>query len=325
MAANDYYLGEGSLFGFALNTVASGFSWGGAPGPYVWMRPVGGNMSMRYGNDQNVDPTNEVHPTQVSQGPLVCSGTVQLFLSYANYEELLMMISGGADAIAGVGPYTHTIALDNTVMYGSFAGWWVDVKGITTQITVTDAAISQMTITHAFGSRPILTIAWSGKDYAATAPVAPSITAYDLVRWDDLVLTLNAVARCVNGYTLDLIPALRTDDFGSDGKLCSLLRTGQFLKTLTLDVGMDSTFEAFLQAPGTAITGTNTIVYNNGAAGAARREFQVTLGDLYPEPLDTQIANIGKRQESLAFGVIDSAPFEFKTTNGRDAAAAQPV
>jgi hypothetical protein len=324
MASKEYFLGEGSRFGFALNTVANGYSWDGAPDTLVWVRPIGGNMSFRYGRDQNIDPSNEVFPTTITQGGLVCSGTVQFFLSYATLEELLMMVSGGADSITGAGPYEHDIALDTTVMYGSFAGWWTDVVGTNEQVDVTNCAINQCTITHSAESRPILTIGWTGQDYSVSAPSAPALTALDLVAWEDLTFTLGSVARCINGYTLDLVCNLQTDDFGPDGKLCSILRTGQFGTSLSCSVGMDSTLETFLQAEATAIT-TNTINYDNGGAGAANRDFLVTLGDLFIDPIDGQIANIGKRQETLAFKAVDAAPFAFVTTNSRAAAAAQPV
>ena len=324
MASKEYFLGEGSEFGFALNTVANGFAWDGVAGDYTWVRPLGGNMSMRYGPDQNVDPSNEVFPTSVSAGGLVVSGTVQILLSYVTLEALLMMISGGVDLKEGAGPYTHTIALNNTVMFGSFAGWWLDTVGTKVQITTTNAAINQLTITHAAGARPILTIGWSASDYAVTAPAAPALTALELVDWRDLTFTFGNVARCVNAYTLDLTANLQTDDFGPDGKLCSLLRSDQFGTSISFDVGMDSTFEAHLQAPDTAVT-TNTIVYDNGAAAAANRQFQVTLGSAHFNPIDGQIAAIGKRQESLSYTIVDAAPFGFITTNALATAVAQPT
>lgn len=327
MASKEYFLGEGSRFGFALNTVANGFAWDGAPGTYTWIRPVAGNMSMRYGPDQNADPTNEVFPTQRSRGGLVVSGTVQSFLSYASLEELFMMISGGTDGIAGSGPYVHTIALDTTVMHGAFAGWWTDTVGTNTQITCTNAAINQLTISHEAGSRPLLTVAWTAQGFAPTAPSAPSLTALDLVDWEDLTFTWNNVARCINSYTLDLIANLRTDDYGPDGKLCSMLRAGHLLTNLGFSVGMDSTFETMLQAPDTALDGANynKILYDNGAASAANRQFEVDLGAAYIAPLDGQIANIGKRQEDLNFNIIAAAPFSIITTNSRTPAAAQPT
>ena len=307
MAAGDYFIGHPTCIGWALQAVASGTSWDGTPGTARYMKPVSGNMNIAFGADQNFDDTMDVDPASITTGATKVSGSFQVLLSYEHQELLGIGILCGDDAEAGAGPYTHTPPLADQLKYLTLYYYYEDFKTVRHLRTVTNAVITNFTITASAEARPMLSVSWVGQSQALTTPGAdPTLNTADLVDWDELTATINGVARCASSVTFTVDQPVDDSDVGmcSDApNVNTIFRSGPRTAQLSVEMGLDSTIDAILDAPSTALS-TNSLAWNNGGAGAAERDITITMTSLYQNQHDTQIATWGKRRESLNYSVL---------------------
>lgn len=305
MARGDYMVGRATIVGWALQAVASGTRWDGAPGTARYNKPMSGGANFSIGADQNYDDTMDVDPQSITTGATKHSGSIKQLLSYEHQELLMIAMFGGADAILGAGPHTHTIALEDAEVYLTIYEYYEDFKGVKYLRTYTNAIVSELTIAGSSEERPTITINWTAQSVATSTPgAAPTLNTMDLVDWKELTVSVNAVTACVNSLTFTV--SRPTDDsdvtMGCDApNVNTLFGSGQRTAQMTIELGIDDTLETILDDPSTAVAGE--IEWDNGAAAAANRKITIAITSMLATTLDTQPATWGKRRESINWAV----------------------
>lgn len=319
MARNEWFVGTPSRIGITVNAAGATQSWGGTAQTLRYFKPMSGQLGATIGRQQTHLDALSVDPLSVSTGGRSWSGSFQLPLSYAYHEGLLRLILGGADTSAGDGPYTHTLALADPILYGTLVYYYENYKGTRTALTITNAVITQVTIEQTAQNRPTISVSWVGQKGTLTTPgAAPSLVTPEFPDWDDCTLTVGGEALIGRSFSLDIATGAEEGDFGigsaDSPDVVFVGRSSARVVTLTVDAGADDVTEGWLIA-GTAIS-TNSINWDNGATSTDNRDITITLSDLYPQPADSQKGTFGKLNHSLTFLAVGATQLAVVTTNG---------
>ena len=306
MARGDYMTGQASIVGWGLNAAASGTRWDGTVGTMRYNKPLPGGANFSIGADQNPDESMDVDATSYTAGATKHSGTIKQFLSYEHQELLLIAMLGAADSVSTSGaPYTHTLALADLEVYLTLALYYENFKIIKFLRTYTNALVTQITITFAPETRPIIEISWVAQSVTASTPGAvPTLNTMTLVDWSEVTLTIDSSTACINSGTLTISRPADDSDITmgcDDPNVGTLFYNGQRTVQLTTELGIDDTMETILAATTTTVTGA--LVCDNGRATTDNRKITFTFSSLRASTLDTNPATWGKRKESINWAV----------------------
>jgi len=305
MARGDYLVGKATIVGWGLQAVASGTRWDGAPGTLRYNKPMSGGANYSLGSDQNYDDTMDVDPQSMTTGATKHSGSFKQLLSYEHMELLAIAMAGTADAITGVGPYVHTIALADAEVYLTLAYYYEDFKGTKFLRTYTNAIVTTLTLEGSPEQRPTMTIDWIAQSVALTTPGAtPTLNTMDLVDWKELTVTANSATACVNSMTFVVTRGADDSDItmGCDApEVNTLFGNSQRTAQLTTEIGVDDSLEIILEAASTAVTGQ--IEWTNGGATVALRTFSIPFTLMRAATVDMVPATWGKRKASINWAI----------------------
>ena len=306
MAAGEYYIGRATSVGVAVNADNSGSTFGGTPGAYVYARPKTGSASFTIHGDLVEVDELEVDPLNMEFGGTYATGTFGTYLSYAYLEKFVQLIMGGAISTTGAGPYDHSQALADQLLFGSLIYYNENFKGAKRGATFTDVLATQITITQVAEQVAEFVFNWIASGISLGTPgAAPTVQTLELCSWRHFCPTINNVAtHHINNLTLDITVPTSEADFmlacTTPGTLDFLGRGGRRTVAVSADFAHDSTVDT-LMADLTAAFTTNTLVWNNAGAGAAEREFAFTGGTWYLEGAEEQNANWGRKKTPLSF------------------------
>jgi hypothetical protein len=327
MARNDFTIGDATAIGITTNIAGTTQSWGATANTLRYFKTMQGQGNITMGREQTPLGDMSIDPPSISTGGQRCSGSFQLPLSSVYDEGLFSLISCDDDTIDGAGPYTHTFVCTDRLKYGTLVYYWENYKGTRFQLLVTNATVTQLTITQEAGQRPTVTANWVGQKWTASTPgAAPTFIAVEYPDWDDCTLTIGAAALVVKSFTLDIVQPASEDDYGigsaDSPNVVFIGRAGQRATTLTVDAGHDDATQAWLTAGATPIA-TNTIVWDNGAATTSNRKITITLSSLMASPADQGLAEFGRINTSFTFTAYGATPFGIVSTNAL--ATAEPL
>jgi hypothetical protein len=326
MAAQDWILGDASAVGFTMNAVATNDSWSGAAQTLRYQKPMKGQSSITIGSEWTPLESLDVDPVAFSKGGRQCKGSFTVPLSYIYHEGLIRLALGTASYTPGiVNPYTHALTLAQRVLYGNLVYYWENYKGVRYQIAVTNAMVTQFTISQSAQARPTIAISWVGQTPTDSTPGAdPTLVAMEYPDWDEFTLTINSIDHVVSDFTFDVTNPAKEGDYqmasAETPDVVFLGRSGQRSITLNVTGGIDDVIDTFMRG-GTKLT-TCTAVWDNGGATTSQRVFNIALGTLLPVVSEQPRGEFSKLEGSRQFLCQTSVanPISITTTNSLVAA-----
>ena len=329
MARKDWYLGDASAIGITINDPTSQDSWGGTPQALRYFRPMQGQAGITIGSEWTPLETLDTDPAAFSKGGRQCKGSFTLPLSYAYHEGLIRGALGTASySPGGSGPYTHALTLAQRILYCNLVYYWENYKGLRYAITLTNAMITQLTIVQDAEGRPTIACSWVGQTPTDSTPGAdPTLVSVEYPDWSNCTLTIGGSTLVGSSFTLDISRSAKEGDYGmgsdEDPDVVFLGGSGQRSITLNVTAGLDDDIDSIMRA-GDAIT-SNTLVWDNGEAGADNRKITIALGVLLPVVGEQPRGAFSKLDAGMQFLCQSTTanPFSITTTNGLD--AAEPI
>ena len=325
MARGDIYLGNASAVGITPQAAGSTGGWDGTPHVLRYFTPIEGQAGLHIGRSQEPDPpTMAVDAESVTAGGSRCSGHFTIPLSYAYNEGLFGLIAGAlAVKTEASAPYFHTSTPARGPLYATLAYYWDNYKGTKWLETITNALITQLTITQDPEKKPLLSGNWYAQKHARTTPgAAPTLVTLEYPEWTDNVLTLGGATLNHYGLKLDIAWAAEEGKYGigdaDNPAPIFVARSAQ--RVTTLSVKTDDTDEIGDLLISGADIATNSIVWNNGGTTTAEREIGIALSSLRLKDTDLDRAKFGTLPVDLTLLAYGAAPFTIVSKNGLSAA-----
>jgi len=288
-----FYIGQNAVLGVALQDEASGETFGHAIcGTYDYMRVKPGGFKYEVRNAKNTIDELNVDPSLLCVGGLYYTWTAELVMSYSYREKLFMLALGSTDDYVAGPPMVHGITPADKIRFGSI------------QLVYTDeAAQDDLWITETFSNTAItslslkqdaegeLTLSVSGVATAMTratdfAGQSITITTTEPVCWGVLTPSLDGTTTFrLGSISMDVDMPSTEGEFdmaaSTPNTLAFLGRSGPRTVKYGVDIRMDAGAYTLVGDTSGVWDGANSLVWNNGAAGADNRIFSLVFGESY--------------------------------------------
>jgi len=323
MARGVWSLGDATAVGITTVIPGSTGGWGGTANTLRYFSPYEGNATGHWGQSQEHDPaTMDPDPLKVTTGGSVCNGSFRIPLSYSYDEGIMALIAGAVDVAAGAGaPYTHTITPARGPLYANIVYYWEKYTGARLQRLMTNALITKVSIVQELEKTPYIEVNWYAQKWTESTPgAAPTLVTLEYADWLHNVLTLGNETFVHKGFTLDIDWPADEGDYGigstDDPAPTFVGRGGQRITTLSVNGALDDDILGYLgSTAGTALSASNTIVWNNGLSTTAEREILITLTGLKVKDADVEMAKRGRLPVTLTMLACGAAPFLWVSQN----------
>jgi len=329
-----YYIGTNTVVGVGINADNGGSTYGGAPAGFDYFRIKPGGFKYEPKNAKNVVEELDVDPTMVCVGGLYYTWSLECVMSYSYREQLLQLIAGGSISDAGAGPYEHTVALADQLLFGGIEVYYTDqtetwVKEVFENCAVTAVGFSQ----DAEGALQLSVSGIATGMSRSASSFAGSIADTEPICWRDFgqTGTVSTADFSLDGVTDRRIASLSCDvgasisegDFdmaaSTPAALSFLGRSGARDIKWGFDIRMDADSYTLIDATDTVWDGDNIFAWNNGQAAAAERAFVLTFGDSYVDGASRTLGAWGRETRSISLIAKDGTTgiIDFYFVNGR--------
>ena len=324
-----YYIGQNAFVGIALNTITNNESFDGAPGAYTYFKIKPGGFSANTKVSKNIIDELDSDPIDFVTTGKSYGITINTYLSYSYREKFIKLFMGDDLTEAGAGPYTHTFALADKIQFGAVKIIYTDeVSTMSSAVTetFTNFYVSGITFSGNIGGNVEMSISGGATTMTRTTGVdcsGFSIQETEPVHWTHLTPTINGSSAYHLGKVgINLSNNLSEAEFDhadtTPATLSWIGRSGQRSVKWSFDLRHDSTAYSLIGDTTSSITGTNTLVWNNGEAAGAEREISFTLGDSILDAQSRSLGAWGRETRSVSCTAINSneAVLAVVTTNG---------
>lgn len=312
-----YFVGQNARLGVAVNAEASGETFGGTPGDYevFKLKPGGWNVEERCAKEfvEEVD----VDPRDIVTGGLYYTITFDCVMSYSYREHIFRLITGGAIGTTGEGPYVHTFANADKVLFGALRFEYTDQAAQANEIiteTYSNFAISAISLSESPEGFVNMTVSGIATALTRATNVASLSTVQNTepVSWSHLTATLNGTSTYHLGdVSIELAQELTEGEFDHAATTPATLdfigRSGQRTAQMGFDIRMDSSAYTLLASQETIWDSANSFVWNNSGENAAEREASFVFGDAYQENFSNPGATWGRQTSNVTMMVQDGS------------------
>lgn len=325
-----YFTGENVRIGVAINAETDGCTWDGTPGDYDFMKlATGGAVKVEVRNSKSYVEELDVDPRDVVVGGLYYTITMDLVLSYSYREKLFQLIAGGAIATAGAGPYTHSYAKADKLLFGSLKLEYADqcadantyIYEVFDNFCVNSFAISESPEGYA-------TFTVSGLSNAMTRTTTnaslDAVNHSEPCMWSHLTVSADGTTTYHMGdISFEITSPLTEGDFAhaatTPATLDHISRNGFRETKWGFTLLMDADAYSLIENVDAVWDGANSYAWNNGAAAAANRQLTITMGNSYMEGRPDIHGTWGVRRGDVSLMAVDGTTpsFDFEIINGR--------
>jgi len=319
MAAGGYLVGRSAFIGFAVNAATAGETFGGTPGGYDYMRVKPKGFKLQPRQKKEIVDELGVDTRDTIDGGLWWSWSADCYASYSFREKPFHLWAGGAITTTGASaPYTHAIALSDKPLWGALKAFYADNAEQANEICCD--TLSNVLVTGISGKESPeggLELSLSGlavsRAYVENVASFPAINESEVIKWDHLAPTLNAVASYeLNTLDFNLSNKMEEGVFDhaatTPRTMKGSARVGHREITWHVDVREKrAEAETLVSDTTTAWSGANSLIWNNGGLTTAARELSLIFGNSKVESADVDRMGQGRSLRTINLRALDAS------------------
>jgi hypothetical protein len=313
--AVDIYEGDDVRVLLAINAAAAGITFDGVPGAYDCVKVNKVTIEDRTGKEPIKDAG--IFPSGVIYGAEFHTITVEKYLSYSYDEFVFQLYNGGAISTVGAAaPYTHTLALVQKLLNGSFAIEYIKQSGLINEVikqTYANFVITAAEIKESPEGAAMLS--YSGFSTAKVRIInQAALTAAETlqpVSWRNLQVVLDGTATDVGEIGIALAKSVVEGDVQHSATTPATQKynanTDKMSVGYTAEVIMSDATHILVAKTGEPWTGANTFTWNNDVAAGGNCQIIFTLGDSELDSPSGVYGALGVQKQALSLKAYHDA------------------